>query len=128
MTTLADAASRTDGRTMAVALTASPSMAPGGAVPRRRPGPSTGGDTTSVTALLHHRGRTRARELAELRAVFNRPSRGGWAILYDPLNGGCWIAVRGRAQTLCARTADELGDRIVYGAATIRGRVEGGVR
>jgi hypothetical protein len=125
---MTDKASRADGRAMAVAPTASPPTTSGGAVPRRAPASSVGGDPDTVTALLDHIGRTRTRELVELRTVFNRPSRGGWGILYDPLRSGRWVAVRGRTQTLCARTAAELGDRIAYGAATIRGRFEGGVR
>ncbi|WP_147449617.1 hypothetical protein [Actinomadura pelletieri] len=35
-------------------------------------------------------------ELVRLREVFNRPSGGQWAILYDPFRQR-WIAVRGKS-------------------------------
>jgi hypothetical protein len=110
MTAMTDRASRANDRTIAVAPTTSPPTSSGGPAARRPPTPRMSGDPDPVTALLDHIGRIRVRELIELRAVFNRPSRGGWSILYDPRHGW-WIAVRGRTRMLCASTADELGKR-----------------
>lgn len=54
------------------------------------------------------------RRLAELRAVFNRPSGGGWAILHDPWRA-TWVAVRGKDTTVRAASADELHELIISG-------------
>lgn len=110
MTAMTDRASRANDRTIDVAPTGY--AVTGGPVARRPPASRVGGEAASVTALADHLGRIRARELVELRAMFNRPSQGGWGILCDP---GCgeWTAVRGRTQMICAPTAQELGKRCV---------------
>ncbi|MCW2913817.1 MAG: hypothetical protein JWN52_1885 [Actinomycetia bacterium] len=110
MTAMTDRVSRANDRTIDVAPTEYPATIPGGPVARRPPTPSAGREAAPVTALLDHLGRIRARELVELRAMFNRPSQGGWGILHDPGHRK-WIAVRGRTQKLSAPTAEELGKR-----------------
>lgn len=56
-------------------------------------------------------GEDHARELAALRAEFNHPRAGAWAILFDP-NTMRWIALHGRAIAVYADSARSLRDQI----------------
>jgi hypothetical protein len=79
--------------------------------PSRAPAGEAGDTATSMAAYI---GQARSRELAELRAHFNKPSQGGWGIIYDPFQA-CWIGVRGKHVTVYASSAEELRNRIISG-------------
>jgi hypothetical protein len=66
----------------------------------------------AVGTLVDVIGEVRHRELIELRARFNPPSKGGWGIIFDP-HACRWTAVRGNQVAVYAGTAAELHDRIV---------------